>query len=230
MTIIRRSRTVEVSHPVQRPERLPWPRVSEGETPVLLGVDVVAKKQDVIKIVHKWFRVEGVTMEELLQEVFLAIVHKNHTRSAHDPRKSSFGHYVYLVANNVCINLVHKQRRYSREQETLDAPYREEDTKPLIETKAADTEEVTHFDEKMDETESILRRRGYWELARYVRVARSGVSIDVMKEVLSYPGKPPMSNKNLRDLRNQIRNIVQPSFIASISNLKSRSPNSQPSL
>src|ERR1700735_1356112 len=92
--------------------RFPWPRKSDPSTgPIVeLGVDVVAKKKDIIRIVYKFFKVEGVSMEELLQEVFCAIINKNTTRSAHDPRKSSFGHYVFLVANHTCIGLVHRKK------------------------------------------------------------------------------------------------------------------------
>lgn len=99
-------------------QRLPWPRMAEdGDTP--LGVDVVLLKKDITKIVHKFFRVTGLPMEDLMQEVFLAIVRKNQTRSAHDPRKSSLGHYVYLVANNVCRNIVGSRRTLSRIPEDM---------------------------------------------------------------------------------------------------------------
>ncbi len=132
--------------------RLPWPRTSEdGRTP--LGIDVVAKRTDIVKIVHKYFRVSEVPMDELLQEVFLAIIHKNFGRSAHNPEKSSFGHYVYMVANNVCINLVHRKRRFANERESLDAPASPGDSRTLMDTVEAAPPPQDHASELMEEAE-----------------------------------------------------------------------------
>jgi DNA-directed RNA polymerase specialized sigma24 family protein len=201
--------------PVRRQlERMPWPREEGG---VQLGVDVAAKRQDIIKIVHKYFRVDRVPMEELLQEVFLAIVHKNRTRSAHDPRKSSFGHYVYLVANNVCINLVHKQRRQDREQDSLDAPGHD-DGRTLLETiDVAEEKTSSVFDENLDDVEASMRRRGMWEAARFIRMARSGVPADLIKEAMSWDGHQ-ISNKVLRDIRCQVKMFAEGKVSVSASN------------
>ena len=206
---------------------MPWPREEGG---VQLGVDVAAKRQDIIKIVHKYFRVDRVPMEELLQEVFLAIVHKNRTRSAHDPRKSSFGHYVYLVANNVCINLVHKQRRQDREQDSLDAPVGHDDGRTMLETvDVADDRVPSMFEEDMDEVEASMRRHGMWEAARFVRMARSGVAADVIKEAMSWGGHQ-VSNKTLRDIRGQVRMFAEGKISSSASSWRQPSSSSRASL
>lgn len=207
-----RNRTREVKlqrEPVgKKQEKLPWPRMADdGVTP--LGVDVAAKRKDIVKIVHKYFKVSEVSMEELLQEVFLAIVHKNRGRSAHDPRKSSFGHYVFMVANNVCINLVHRRRRFAMERDSLDAPCGHDEKRTLMDT--IEVEEDVPQDpiqDRMEEFESEMRKRGMWDLARYVRAARSGASPEVIREALSF-GNRTVTTKTVRDLRLQAREFAE---------------------
>jgi len=208
-----KSRVVKVhGQPLKKkPDRLPWPRLSEPDENgkiVALGVDVVAKRQDVIKIVHKFFKVESVSMDELLQEVYVAIIHKNCTRSAHDSRKSSFGHYIYMVANNVCINLVHRKRRHDKESESIDAPYGHDDQRTLLDCfEAPPQRENDDLTEHMEEVEKSMRKRGMWDLARYMRAARSGAEADVIREALSWGGRK-ISSKTIRDIRSQIQTII----------------------
>ncbi len=198
--------TLDNGPPIKKPEKLPWPRSADDGT--WLGVDVVAKKPDIIKIVHKYFRVPEVAMDELLQEVYLAIIHKNRGKSAHDPRKSSFGHYIYMIANNVCINLVHRKRRFALEKESLDAPYGTEDKRTLLETMDVGEEDKSdHSSERFEEWESEMRRRGLWDLARYVRSARSGANPEVIREALSF-GDKTVTTKTVRDLRMQAKEFV----------------------
>lgn len=186
--------------------RLPWPRTAEdGATP--LGVDVIAKKKDIVKIVHKLFRVHEVPMEELLQEVFLAIVHKNCGRSAHDPRKSSFGHYVYMVANNVCINLVHRKRRFANERESLDAPVGPTDVRTLMDSAEAPSDPEDRTSEMMEEAEELMRRHGMWDEARYIRAVRSGAAPDIVREALAFGGRK-VTTKAVRDWRSRVEAFV----------------------
>lgn len=166
-----------------------------------------AKRQDIIKIVHKYFRVQDVPMEELLQEVFLAIIHKNHGKSAHDPRKSSFGHYVYMVANNVCINFVHRKKRFDKEKDSLDAPNGRDDSRTLLETVEAPEPAEDPFHDRMEEVESVMRQRGMWDLARYVRAARSGASPDVVREALSWDGHE-VTSRDIRDIRHRLQEVA----------------------
>lgn len=187
-------------------QRLLWPRCADdNKTP--LGVDVNAKRQDIIKIVHKFFKVIGIPMEELLQEVYLAIIHKNYSKSAHDPRKSSFGHYVYMIANNVCVNLVHKKKRYDRERDSIDSQMHPDDERSILDTVEMEEVESDDIDDQMEEAEQIFRKRGSWEVARYIRAIRCGVSPDVIREALSW-GSRKISNKHIRDIRLQIRNAL----------------------
>ena len=187
------------------PTKFPWPRTDEDGTP--LGVDVKARHQDISRIVYKFFRVENLPMEELLQEVFLTICQKNFTRSAHDPRKSSFGHYVYLVANNVCINLVQKHRRYDREVKIIDAPVGDDDARAFLETLDVESNDEDPIGDDMEEVESLLRRKGMWEAARYVMMARKGHPASVIKEAMSTSDRE-MTSKMLRSIREQVRKFL----------------------
>lgn len=194
-----------------KPERLPWPRMSdpvEGEAQVALGVDVTAKRQDIIKIVYKHFRVKEVTMEELLQEVYLAILHKNGTRSAHDPRKSSFGHYVYLVANNVCINIVNKRKKYENDRLMSEPAYSSEDSKSLGDTLEAAEKMPDPVGDNIREIEIKLRQQGKWNLARYVRMISMGSNPEVVREALTF-GDYKVTKREIRERRQEIRSFVE---------------------
>lgn len=218
MTIIgsltKRVTKVKISEkPVgRRIEKLPWPRTDPDGT--VRGIDVAAKRKDVIKIVYKYFKVSEVGMDELLQEVFLAIIHKNHGRSAHNPSKSSFGHYVYMVANNVCINLVHRKKRFEKERDSIDTNYRQDDDRSFLEThEVAEEEPDTFFMDQMEELETVMRQKGMWDLARYIRTARSGASPEVIREALSFGGRK-VTNKAMRDIRHQVREAVRELAVA----------------
>jgi len=185
--------------------KLSWPRKAEDGTDI--GIDVNQKRSDIIKIVHKYFRVSEVTMDELLQEVFLAVIHKNHGKSAHDPRKSSFGHYIYMIANNVCINLVNRKKRFDQERNSFDTPNGNDNCKTIMETAKIIEIPSDPFNDQMEEIETIMRNMGMWDLARYVRAARSGASSDVIREALSWGGNK-VTCKDMRNIRHRLREIV----------------------
>ncbi len=188
-------------------KKLPWPRMAEdGVTP--LGVDVVTKRMDIIKIVHKYFRVPEVPMEELLQEVFLAVLHKNHSASANDPRKSSFGHYVYMVADRCCIALVHRKKRFANERESIDAPIASGDSRTLVDVLESSPTQADESSSVMEEIEEEMRRIGMWEEARYVRAVRSGASPEVIREALNFGGRK-VTTKTVRDWRHNIRSYME---------------------
>lgn len=191
-------------------ERFPWPRLSdldENGKIVPLGVDVVAKEKDIIKIIHKFFKVKDVSMDELLQDVFVAIIHKNYSRSAHDPRKSSFGHYIFMIGNHVCISLVHKKKRYERESESLDEPTSSSDDRTILDKICVETT-FNPMNDHYEAIEKILRRGGNWECARYIRAVRSGASPEIVRETLSWCGRN-VSSKTIRDIRGQIQDFIR---------------------
>ena len=207
------AKTIQVpGKPLKKaPDKLPWPRLAEDDGKTPLGVDVIAKEKDIIRLVHKFFKVEDVPMEELIQEVYVAIIHKNYTRSAHDPRKSSFGHYVYMVANNVCINLVHRKKRYDKERDSIDAPHNSDDNRTMLDTvdvAAPDPLASDALTDHMEEVEATMRKKGMWDVARYIRAARSGANPDVIREALSWGGRK-ITSKIIRDIRIQTQQALQ---------------------
>lgn len=89
---------------------LPWPREADDGTP--LGVDLSSAADDVRRIMLKHFRPPaGVEFDDYYQEVCAKIASRNHMPSAHDPRKSSLGHYVYMVANATGANMANSESR-----------------------------------------------------------------------------------------------------------------------
>lgn len=200
------------SKPIKTPfERLPWPRCAADDPNIQLGVDIKVRMDEIIKIVHKFFHVQDISMQELLQEVYVTIEHKNKTRSAHDPRKSSFGHYIYMIANNVCINFIHKKKRYDKEKDSIDAPIKDKNTsRPLLETKeyCAIINDDNDILECMKNIEDIMMREGKYELARYIRAVKTGASADIIREALSW-GDRKLGNKEIRNIRYELREEVK---------------------
>ena len=187
--------------PKRKTERFPWPRTASDNEKIPLGIDIIAKKHEIEKLVHKFFHVDGYSMEDLLQEVYTAIIHKNTTRSAHDPRKSSFGHYVYMVANNVCRNIVSKKKRYDKERDSIFEPFLDDGLS--LEESYEPVNLSYQESENVLELESMLRKHHKYDLARYIRASRLGSSPDVIRAALSY-GNKKISHKVMRDLRSQV--------------------------
>lgn len=82
--------------------------------PLARGIDLAKKANDIRRIVLKHFRVPGVHPDDLVQEVYLAILRGNALPSAFDPARSSFSHYVYIVARSTAIALVGRESRQWR--------------------------------------------------------------------------------------------------------------------
>ena len=90
------------------PASLPWPRLADdGVTP--LGIDLKVKHHDVLKLVRKRCRFEGLDPDDLLQEVYAAILRKNLTASAWDARRAGFGKYVVMVGRNTALHMLEKK-------------------------------------------------------------------------------------------------------------------------
>ncbi len=96
----------------------PWPRKAHDNPAISLGVDVTARLRDIEKIVGAFFAESGIPKglpaEDIIQEILLTIVRRNHTSSAFDPRKSSFASYICLVARNVVGHISQKSRKLKR--------------------------------------------------------------------------------------------------------------------
>jgi DNA-directed RNA polymerase specialized sigma24 family protein len=96
---------------VPEPEELaslPWPRLADDGV-TQLGIDLKVKHLDVLKLVRKRCRFEGLDADDLLQEVYAAILRKNLTASAWDSRRAGFGKYVVMVGRNTALHMLEKK-------------------------------------------------------------------------------------------------------------------------
>lgn len=92
--------------PAPRAPHLPWPRAAEDGTQ--LGVDLSVAAGEVRDVVRRYFRAPpGHEIDDYCQEVCVRIAARNHMPSAHDPRKSSLKHYIYMVADATGANMAH---------------------------------------------------------------------------------------------------------------------------
>lgn len=187
-------------------QRFPWPRKSEEG--VELGVDVNKRRGEIVKLVHRFFHVPGVSMEELLQEVYATILYKNTTRSAHNPQKSSFGHYVYMVANNVCIQFVNRAKKHNCS--SLDVNDSDDEKPSIIEVFSEENFELKNdVEDSMDEYEKRLESMGRNDLADYLKIVRTGAARDQVKPTLSQIHKKEFGKKDIKRMRLELKTIVE---------------------
>ncbi len=87
-----------------------------------LGIDLVNRSHEVAKLLFKgfgsWIRNSGYDPQEVLQEVYLALLVRNGLTCPWDKRKSSFGHYVYMVCAGTMSNF-HRKKKRIRECEQI---------------------------------------------------------------------------------------------------------------
>jgi hypothetical protein len=92
-----------------------------------LGIDLAQRKHEVDCLVLKFhrrrIRKNGWLEEDALAEVYLAIEIRNHGRCPFDERKSSFGHYVLMVANQTLSRLFGREETQKRAKAAVRALY-----------------------------------------------------------------------------------------------------------
>lgn len=93
----------------------------------VLGIDIDARAHEVRKILFKGFSSSinrhKLDQDDVLQEVYKGLMARNRGTCPFDPRKSSFGHYVHMVAACVLSNLIRKKKRQDEnEQVGVHAP------------------------------------------------------------------------------------------------------------
>lgn len=110
-----------------RPHR-PFFILESGDLEVFVapppGIDLEARGHEVRKLLlakfGRWIHSSGYDPEEILQEVHAGLLRRNIGRCVFDPKKSSFGHYVYMVCRGVLANYHRRaKRRGAHEQSGL---------------------------------------------------------------------------------------------------------------
>ena len=93
--------------------------------PETLGIDLVNRSHEVAKLFYAGFgqRVyaAGYEPEDVLQEVYKGLLTRNTGTCPWDPNKSSFGHYVHMVAGCIVANY-HRKMTRRRAVEQVGAP------------------------------------------------------------------------------------------------------------
>lgn len=106
--------------PIRKPALfLKWPRSAADDPSIQLGVDVAKRSKEVEAIVKTYISQAGLPdslpPEDFLQEVLIVLCRRNHNRCAWDPRRGTFGHYVWMIASNVAA----KARRRASQQKRI---------------------------------------------------------------------------------------------------------------
>ncbi|MEO5727170.1 MAG: hypothetical protein ABI134_03165, partial [Byssovorax sp.] len=75
------------------------------------GIDLAKRHEDVRKLVRSKCRFPTLDPEELLQEVYYAILRKNLSeKSAWDERRATFSRYVVLVGRSTALHMLEAKR------------------------------------------------------------------------------------------------------------------------
>lgn len=89
------------------------------------GIDVTKKYGDIERIFYAGFGSEiaraGHDPEDVLQEIYKGILVRNKGRCPFDKKKSSFGHYVYMVCRCI-VNNYHKKHQKRMQKEKAGLP------------------------------------------------------------------------------------------------------------
>lgn len=110
------------------------PREETGLNAEGLGINLRERGHEVRKLLFAGFGVRiarsGYDPEEVLQEVYRGILARNRGKCPFDARRSSFGHYVHMVAECVLLNYHRReQRRREIEQVGMQTPLSMRDEK-----------------------------------------------------------------------------------------------------
>lgn len=80
-----------------------------------LGVDVETKSEDIKSIFYKHFAKMCIQSkydpEEMLQEIYLGILHRNKGNCPFDPAKSSLSTYIVMVSRCILFNIFNKENK-----------------------------------------------------------------------------------------------------------------------
>lgn len=111
-------------HTVQVPTTDQSPALSTVDTKAP-GIDLEHRGHEVVKILYKgfgrWISTNGYDPEEVIQEVYKGILVRNQGDGAWNPKRSSFGHYVWMVCRSILSNY-HRKKKRQRHVEQVGIP------------------------------------------------------------------------------------------------------------
>lgn len=180
---------------------------------VSTGIDLTARGHEVRKLFYAAFArglvKDGYNPEDALQEVYRGLLVRNKGRCPFDVKKSSFGHYVHIVARCVLGNYIRKEKR-KLQFETLESQ--------MASGLSATTESSFSIQEAPDQQRGIKIERGSLEdlatsISVSLRVDRGPVQEALQMLAEGYPIRKvcaslkvtrPWLDEVLRDARTQL--------------------------
>lgn len=120
------------------------PAEDPEEEVIVLGIDLAARGHEVRKILMAKFGMQmhrvNLDPEEVLQEVYKGLLVRNDGKCPFDPRKSSFGHYVYMVCSCILRNYYRRTGRW-REREVFGVRVLEGGESKITDVRSANLED-----------------------------------------------------------------------------------------
>jgi len=162
-----------------------------------LGIDLAKRGHEVRKLFYAGFArrvfARGYDPEDVLQELYKALLIRNRGKCPWDPLKSSFGHYVHMVAGCIISNY---NRRYGRleKNEVFGVPGVEGE---LIDVSASDLSSV-----EAEQEEVVGYRRTREEILGLVlmEAPNRGISQEIAEEVFDLISDGTRSRDLKKDL------------------------------
>lgn len=161
--------------------------LDQSGKPIQLGIDLVNRRDEVAKLLFARFgnviRGCGFDSDDILQEVYKGLLIRNKGTCAWDSRKSSFGHYVNMVAEGVMSNIFRKSNR-RKEKEQIGAPGGGADdafggSVDASESMFAERAAITIADTQTDNDARVLE-----DLSRFLVASSSGGDSEIALKTL----------------------------------------------
>jgi DNA-directed RNA polymerase specialized sigma24 family protein len=163
-----------------------WPEFSIMNLPPSPGVDLVNRSDEVAKLLFAGFGKQiyaaGYDPDDVLQEVYKGLLARNQGKCPWDSRKSSFGHYIHMVASCILKNYHRKLNRRKQFEQSGLRGYREDGTFGLVDAAEARRPAKTMFVEG-----EVQMREAEGDLSVYLQGLPKGHTADAKLAVRVLP-------------------------------------------
>lgn len=182
------------------------------------GIDLEARGHEVVKLLYagfgSWIQQSRFDPEDVLQEVYKAILIRNQGKCPWDESKSSFGHYVHMVCRCVMSNLHRKAKRRSEKEQLGLRPSSKESQWDNVDVSETVQEAPSEFLQQQAELQEVEDDLAAYVLSnssendpvayraiQLIPLRRKGLTRTEMAEVLgSSPAKISSAYKHLKEL------------------------------